>query len=149
MNFTKQPVQEETIDYPDSYTSFFVRYMATDKLGRIANAWQAWAEIEPEGAAFKKCIELAHLFSLAVDYPKTGGALISMSIDLEPDQFPDFMENRRKPFFESKTFLGDTYRYCKEKLKYFAQGKIRNLIIDKDLINYPGTDPNIQLTCTS
>jgi hypothetical protein len=72
MDFTKPKVDAETAVYPDSYINFFVKFMATDALGRIANAWLCWAEKEPERAASAKCIELAKKFSLAVDYPKTG-----------------------------------------------------------------------------
>lgn len=141
MDFTKPKVDAETAVYPDSYINFFVKFMATDALGRIANAWLCWAEKEPERAASAKCIELAKKFSLAVDYPKTGGSPIVMPRELVPDEYPDYMQNSFKGSFYSKSFIGESFRHFKQVLgsfmHEFEQEKI--LVVDKDLINYTGT----------
>lgn len=140
MDFTKPKVVEQPPVYPDAHIDFFVKFMATDALGRIANAWLSWAEREEKGAASDNCLLLAQLFSLAVDYPKTGGDPIAMPRELIPDEYPDYMMNPFKPSFYSKSFIGDSYRYFKEMLGSFMRDfeQEKNLDVDDDLIDYPG-----------
>ena len=47
-------------------------FIEVDQLGRIANAHLALSDSSPLGVKDPKCIELAKLFSSAVDFPKTG-----------------------------------------------------------------------------
>ncbi|KAI3883153.1 hypothetical protein MKW92_030412 [Papaver armeniacum] len=51
---------------------YFANYMINDSLGVIANTHTAFADKEQLKAESKECIELAKLFSIAVDFPKTG-----------------------------------------------------------------------------
>ena len=55
---------------------FFVNFIEVDQLGRIANMHVALADSSEDGVRNPMCIELAKIFSLAVDFPKTGEILI-------------------------------------------------------------------------
>ncbi len=141
MKFTKPQVAAELNVYPDAHINFFVKYMATDSLGQIANAWLSHAESDiQKGAASDECKQLAELFSLAVDYPKTGGNPIVMPGHLIPREYPEYMMNPFKPSFYSKSFIGDSHRYFKEMLGSFMRDfeQEKHLTVDNDLIDYPG-----------
>jgi len=56
----------------DDMTNFFVQFMATDQLGRIATLHQVLADQRPTGTADVDCIRLAEMHSTAVDFSKTG-----------------------------------------------------------------------------
>ncbi|KAK7265708.1 hypothetical protein RJT34_33331 [Clitoria ternatea] len=88
---------------------FFVDYMINDTLGAISTAHLVHADREPEKAKSRKCLELAELHSLAVDFAKTG-APAAMPRALKPREFPDFMERVDKPMYISKGVLGKLYR---------------------------------------
>jgi RNA-dependent RNA polymerase len=59
-----------------------------DTLGRICNAHLALADIN--GPNHPKCLELARLASMAVDFTKTGVKVEPTSFS-PPPSFPDFM----------------------------------------------------------
>lgn len=88
--------------------AFFVSYMKTDCLPRIAHAHMAWADRLANGVREKKCIQLAQMHSDAVDYNKTGGVTL-MTRDLEPRTWPHFMEKKGRPSYHSKKVLGQLY----------------------------------------
>ncbi|CAI8609943.1 unnamed protein product [Vicia faba] len=88
---------------------FFVDYMINDTLGAISTAHLVHADREPEKARSRKCLELAELHSMAVDFAKTG-APAEMPRALKPREFPDFMERFEKPMYVSKGVLGKLYR---------------------------------------
>ena len=101
-------------EYKDSVSmanisDFFVNYMRNDNLGQIANAHLAHSDVSTEGAWDSKCIRLAELHSVAVDYPKTG-VPATVPRDLVPSSYPDFMMKRDKATHESTTILGRLYR---------------------------------------
>lgn len=48
------------------------------------------------GIKSEKCVKLAHMHSDAVDFPKTGKCP-SLTQDLRPEQYPDFMMKVDKP----------------------------------------------------
>ncbi|KAH8822930.1 RNA-directed RNA polymerase 2 [Flagelloscypha sp. PMI_526] len=52
--------------------NFFKNYITTDSIGMIATRWLEIADQSTETIFDKKCLQLANLHSLAVDYPKTG-----------------------------------------------------------------------------
>ena len=91
----------------DDLTSFFVQYMKNDSLGTIAMAHLATADDSPLGAKDPRCIELAGLHSMAVDYAKSGHPA-QMQAKLKPRRWPHFMENRTLKY-HSKTALGKLY----------------------------------------
>lgn len=88
---------------------FFVDYMINDTLGAISTAHLVHADREPEKARSRKCLELAELHSMAVDFAKTG-APAEMPRALKPREFPDFMERFDKPMYISNGVLGKLYR---------------------------------------
>nr|AHL27587.1 RNA-dependent RNA polymerase 4 [Salvia miltiorrhiza] len=89
--------------------TFFADYMISDTLGAISNAHLVHADREPEKALSPKCLELANLHSMAVDFAKTG-APAEMPRYLKPREFPDFMERWEKPTYVSHGALGKLYR---------------------------------------
>jgi len=88
---------------------FFVDYMINDTLGTISNAHLILADREPEKALSAKCLRLASLHSMAVDFAKTG-APAEMPRALKPREYPDFMERWDKPTYKSQGALGKLYR---------------------------------------
>lgn len=92
----------------EDITSFFVSFMKTDCLPRIAHAHMAWADRLADGVREKKCIQLAQMHSDAVDYSKTGGVTL-MTRDLEPRSWPHFMEKKGRSSYHSKKVLGQLY----------------------------------------
>ncbi|XP_060204819.1 RNA-dependent RNA polymerase 2 isoform X1 [Lycium barbarum] len=88
---------------------FFVDYMISDTLGAISTAHLVHADREPDKALNPKCLQLATLHSMAVDFAKTGAAA-EMPRYLKPREFPDFMERWDKPMYISEGVLGKLYR---------------------------------------
>jgi len=64
----RQVVTRDMID-------FFVTFMATDQLGRIATMHQILADQSELGTLSSECLKLASMHSTAVDYSKTGIAV--------------------------------------------------------------------------
>lgn len=62
----KRPVNLQDI------THFFVTFMATDQLGRIATLHKILADQKPHGVKDSDCVKLAEMHSTAVDYSKSG-----------------------------------------------------------------------------
>ncbi|XP_068660914.1 probable RNA-dependent RNA polymerase 1 [Aristolochia californica] len=92
---------------------YFVNYMVNDSLGVIANAHTVFADKEESKAESKACLELARLFSIAVDFPKTGKPA-EIPPELQVRECPDFMEKPDKPNYESKRVIGKLYRAVKD-----------------------------------
>lgn len=59
------------------------------------------------------CIELAWLFSIAVDFPKTG-VPAEIPPKLHVKEYPDFMEKPDKPTYESHNVIGKLFREVKD-----------------------------------
>ncbi|XP_047325193.1 RNA-dependent RNA polymerase 2 [Impatiens glandulifera] len=91
---------------------FFMDYMINDSLGAISNAHLIHADREPMKALSPKCLELADLHSMAVDFAKTG-APAQMPNYLKPREFPDFMQRDDRPSYISQGVLGKLYRATK------------------------------------
>ncbi|KAL2927978.1 RNA-dependent RNA polymerase 1 [Bienertia sinuspersici] len=98
---------EEIMDY-------FANYIINDSLGVIANAHTAFADREPMKAMSKPCIKLAELFSVAVDFPKTGIPAVRPP-ELFVEEYPDFMDKPDKPTYESRNIIGKLFREVKER----------------------------------
>eukprot|EP00249_Psilotum_nudum_P022736 c28629_g2_i1 orf=666-2285(+) len=111
-----QPPAVEVLDHAvtiEEIQKYFVNYMMNDSLGVIANAHTVFADCEAGRARSPKCIELAKLFSIAVDFPKTGVPAV-LPMNLRPKIYPDFMEKEDKQQYKSKQILGKLYRSVKE-----------------------------------
>ncbi|KUJ21239.1 rna-dependent rna polymerase-like protein [Mollisia scopiformis] len=75
----------------DDMTDFFIKFMETDQLGRIATSHQVLADQKNMGTSDPDCKLLAELHSTAVDFSKTG---IPVDMKLMPKVIPvrpDFM----------------------------------------------------------
>lgn len=105
---------------------FFVDYMINDTLGAISTAHLVLADREPDKARSQKCLELANLHSIAVDFAKTG-APAEMPRVLKPKEFPDFMERIEKPMYTSNGVLGKLYH----AILGSATHKRSNLVLEK------------------
>ena len=92
----------------DDVTSFFVQYMQNDSLPKIAMAHLATADATDLSVRDPRCVELAQLHSRAVDYPKNG-EIATMPPQLEPAQWPHFMDRRSGRRYQSKKALGQLY----------------------------------------
>lgn len=65
-------------------TDFFLNYIRNDNLGVIANAHLVWADSSEEGATCQECLQLAALFSKAVDFPKSGVPAVVPDVSKKP-----------------------------------------------------------------
>ena len=112
MDYTPpEPVMVDREVTVDDITSFFVTYMKNDMLPRIAHAHVALADFMDAGVKDQRCLRLAALHSMAVDYVKTG-VPARMPRELAPRKWPHFMEKKHKPkeaTYISHKILGKLY----------------------------------------
>ena len=92
---------------------YFTNYIVNDSLGIIANAHTVFADKEYDKAYCDPCTELAKLFSIAVDFPKTG-VPAEIPRNLRVKEYPDFMEKADKPTYESQSVIGKLFREVKD-----------------------------------
>ncbi|KAL6534083.1 RNA-dependent RNA polymerase [Orobanche hederae] len=92
---------------------FFTKNMVNESLGTICNAHVVHADISDYGALDEKCIKLAELAAIAVDFPKTG-KIVTMPPDLKPKMYPDFMGKDEFQTYRSTKILGKLYRKIKD-----------------------------------
>nr|XP_023929332.1 probable RNA-dependent RNA polymerase 1 [Quercus suber]POE89552.1 rna-dependent rna polymerase 1 [Quercus suber] len=92
---------------------YFVDYILNDRLGIIDNAHIVFADSEPRGAMSPKCIKLANLHSIAVDFPKSG-IVAEIPYYLRVKIYPDFMEKPDKRTYKSERVIGKLFREVKD-----------------------------------
>ncbi|XP_051146094.1 probable RNA-dependent RNA polymerase 1 [Andrographis paniculata] len=92
---------------------YFTNYIVNDTLGIIANAHTVFADREVSMAESKPCLELARLFSVAVDFPKTG-VPAEIPPHLRVKDYPDFMEKLDKSTYDSTRVIGKLFRAVKD-----------------------------------
>jgi RNA-dependent RNA polymerase len=109
MNYEAQQLETVENVTMDHIKKFFVNFMLSDELDKIADAHLAKADTSDVGAFHGQCIRLAQLHSEAVDYPKTGRPAI-FPPELRAHKFPDFMEKTNKATYQSEKVLGRLYR---------------------------------------
>nr|XP_043632861.1 probable RNA-dependent RNA polymerase 1 [Erigeron canadensis] len=113
MDYTPAPSTQldhnVTIEEVEEY---FTNYIVNDSLGIIANAHTVFADREPQKAMADRCVELAVLFSTAVDFPKTG-VPAEIPAHLRVKEYPDFMEKPDKTTYESRNVIGKLFREVK------------------------------------
>ncbi|KAI3907578.1 hypothetical protein MKW98_016222 [Papaver atlanticum] len=107
-------------------------YMINDSLGVIANTHTAFADKEQLKAESEECIELAKLFSIAVDFPKTG-VPAEIPPHLRVKEYPDFMEKLDRPTYESKRVIGKLFRQVKDIASHTSHIKSFTLEVAKKL----------------
>lgn len=128
-----EPVKmKRNVDIHD-VVPFFVTFMKTDKLRSIATAHLANADRFDDGIRSKRCLELAELHSIAVDYPKSGNAA-PMRQELSPYKFPHFMPGKHRSAdreYHSNTVLG---RLC-DMVKTLEFTSLINLPFDQRILD--------------
>ena len=87
--------------------------MVNDGIGAIANAHTVFADKSSKKAMSAECIKLAKLFSIAVDFPKTG-VPANLPRNLRVHEYPDFMDKPNKPTYVSNGVLGKLFRGVKD-----------------------------------
>lgn len=87
--------------------------MVNESLGAICNAHVVHADLSEYGALDEKCIKLAELAAIAVDFPKTG-KIVTMPPDLKPKMYPDFMGKEEFQTYNSSKILGKLYRKIRD-----------------------------------
>lgn len=105
----------------DDVMDFFVRYMREDNLGFIGNAHLVHADREEKGIFSDTALQLAELYSIAVDFAKTGvPAQLPRKLKVTPkvEQYPDFMMKDNSVSYPSKYALGRMFRACPGGLEY-------------------------------
>ncbi|KAI3844379.1 hypothetical protein MKX03_019878 [Papaver bracteatum] len=133
MDYDASPAIELNHDVQiEEVEEYFVNYMINDSLGVIANTHTAFADKEQLKAESEECIELAKLFSIAVDFPMTGVPA--------PDfkEYPDFMEKLDRPTYESKRVIGKLFRQVKDIASHTSHIKSFTLEVAKILYDTHG-----------
>lgn len=100
------------VKHPD-IIDFFSKNMVTESLGTICNAHVVHADLSEYGALDEKCIKLAEMAAIAVDFPKTG-KIVTMPFEYKPKMYPDFMGKEDFQSYKSKKILGKLYRQVKD-----------------------------------
>lgn len=110
MDYT--PAEEKKLPRPvtqKEIINFFTKSITNENLGRICHAHVVHADLSEYGALDEKCIKLAQLAAMAVDFPKTGVS-VTLPLELKPKVYPDFMGKEKWQSYMSKKILGRLYR---------------------------------------
>jgi len=94
------PTQDDVIEY-------FTDSVKHTNIDQLIEVHLAHAHLEKKGIFSSKCLELARLHSVPVQFAESP---ITVS-ELKPTQFPDFMMKKNNPKEISKTILGKLYRH--------------------------------------
>ncbi|CAL1408356.1 unnamed protein product [Linum trigynum] len=114
MDYTPQPTVQLDHDVTiEEVEEYFTNYIVNYSLGIVAHAHIVFADKEPRKAMSKPCIELAHKFSIAVDFNKTGVPAV-IPPHLHVKEYPDFMEKPEKPTYQSYNVIGKLFREVKD-----------------------------------
>ncbi|TMW91312.1 hypothetical protein EJD97_014500 [Solanum chilense] len=116
---------------------FFSKNMVQESLGEICNAHVVHADLSELGALDEKCLKLAELAAIAVDFPKTG-KFVTMPSNLRPKMYPDFMGKEEFQSYTSEKILGKLYRQVKDE----SQGEFAGLEFVPEDIPY---DTNLEI----
>ncbi|KAK9115806.1 hypothetical protein Sjap_014753 [Stephania japonica] len=151
MDYTPTPtvVMDHDVEI-EEVQEYFANYMVNDSLGIIANAHTAFADRELFRAESDACLELARLFSIAVDFPKTG-VPAQIPPHLYVKEYPDFMDKPDKPTYVSDQVIGKLFREVKDIspqiscIKTFTK-EVARLSYDHDL-EFEGFEDYINDAC--
>lgn len=114
MNFPPAPAGPDQPVTLEAISEFFLQYMTSDVLGRVANTHLALATISPSKADDEACLKLANLHSTAVDFAKTGERVDPNSIP-PVKEWPDFMKKKHYPEWNSsETVIGKLWRQSED-----------------------------------
>ena len=120
---------------------FMIFFIRNDQLGAIANTHVAFADQLEAGVRDPACMALAKLFSLAVDFPKTGYvARIPKEVRIE--KYPDFMQKADKPSYASHRIIGSLFREIKAVMnEEISENFDGNVLINNEFLS-PGYEVN-------
>ncbi|KAL6538783.1 multidrug resistance protein [Orobanche minor] len=114
MDYSPAPSVELDRDVTiEEVEEYFTNYIVNDSLGIIANAHTVFADKEPNMALSEPCLQLAQLFSIAVDFPKTGVPAV-IPPELRVKEYPDFMDKPDKTTYISTRVIGKLFREVKD-----------------------------------
>ena len=116
---------------------FMVFFIRNDQLGAIANKHVAFADQLADGVRDPACMALARLFSLAVDFPKTG-FVSKVPKEVRIEKFPDFMQKYDKPSYTSHRIIGTLYREIKAIMSEEIPAELVGDILFKKEFLVPG-----------
>ncbi|KAK3043723.1 hypothetical protein RJ639_001919 [Escallonia herrerae] len=128
----KENVLPREVRHPD-IIEFFTRNIDNENLGTICNAHVVHADLSEDGALDEKCLKLAELAALAVDFPKTGKDVF-MPSQLNPKLYPDFMGKEEFQSYKSTKILGKLYRQIKDAYN-------EDVAASSELASLPGSIP--------
>ncbi|TVY55116.1 RNA-dependent RNA polymerase 2 [Lachnellula cervina] len=108
----QQPVDIGRLVQVDDMTDFFIKFMETDQLGRIAVQHRVIADQKDGGVCDENCIRLSEMHSTAVDFSKTGIPVDMTKLPKGNPWRPDFeapgphvtIEKNSGIVFETKPF---------------------------------------------
>ncbi|KAL6529296.1 multidrug resistance protein [Orobanche gracilis] len=114
MDYSPAPSVELDRDVTiEEVEEYFTNYIVNDSLGIIANAHTVFADKEINMALSEPCLKLAQLFSIAVDFPKTGIPAV-IPPELRVKEYPDFMDKPDKTTYISTRVIGKLFREVKD-----------------------------------
>ncbi|GER51677.1 RNA-dependent RNA polymerase 6 [Striga asiatica] len=114
---------------------FFTKNMVNESLGAICNAHVVHADLSDYGALDEKCVKLAELAAIAVDFPKTGKMVI-MPPELKPKMYPDFMGKEEFQTYKSTKILGKLYRKIKDTYDKGYESSSSDCAFDFENVTY-------------
>lgn len=113
MSYEGLPASEKSDPITDEdLKDFMVFFIKNDQLGTIANTHVAFSDQLEDGVRDPACMALARLFSLAVDFPKTG-FVAKVPKEVRVKKYPDFMQKLDKPSYVSHRIIGTLFREIK------------------------------------
>ena len=112
---------------------FMINFIKNDQLGVIANSHVAHSDQKELGVRDPLCKTLAGLFSLAVDFPKTG-FVATLPDDAKVKEYPDFMQKPHFPSYESSKVIGKMYRKVREIGTATKLLKTKSISIDDEYL---------------
>lgn len=96
----------------DHIVDFILEFIKNDDLGPLANLHVALSDFLPQGVRDPLCINLARLFSHAVDFAKTG-FIPKIPANAHVEKWPDFMQKSDQPSYISHKVIGRMFRRIK------------------------------------
>ncbi|KAG2701590.1 hypothetical protein I3760_06G052900 [Carya illinoinensis] len=105
----------------------FINNIVNENLGIIQRAHTVFADGEPCSAMTHKCLELAELYSIAVEFPKTGVAA-EIPPYLCAHEYPDFMEKPEKRTYRSISIIGKLF--CEVKYIAFPRSPMKPFTLE-------------------
>lgn len=140
MDYT--PAKAKTVENVtvEDISNFFVDSMKNNNLERISNAHLAHYAFSEKKLLNEKCLKLAELQSIAVDFPKTGYPA-EFTDDLKPNKYPLFMEKEEKKSEKANCVIEKLYlEASKEDHFDDEEGKKveeKKIVVDNTLL-FPG-----------